>query len=78
MAASLGLLVVVGVAVDVVQDDHVGGGQVDSLAPRLSRQQEHKHLRVVVEVVDEANPEMETRRGSNSGCLCGCVHTHNA
>ena len=56
MAAVLRLLVVIGVAVDVVEDDHVGGREVDALSPGTSGQQEHKDLGVVVEVIDEANP----------------------
>ncbi len=51
VAAVLGLLVVVRVEVDVMQDDDVGGGEVDAQPPGPGGQQEHVDLFVIVELV---------------------------
>lgn len=59
MAAVFCLFVVVRVAVDVVEDDHIGRCEVDALAPGTGGQQEHEDFRVIVEVINEANPTAE-------------------
>lgn len=62
------LLVVVRIAVDVMQDDHVGGGQVDAEPSSSSGQQEHEDVLVRVELVDQDNPVVADRgRGSWDG-----------
>ena len=47
------LLVVVRVEVNVVQDDGVGSSQVDAQPPGPRGQQEHKDVRVGVELVNQ-------------------------
>jgi hypothetical protein len=56
VTAVLGLLVIVGVEVDVVDDDDVGGGQVDAQAPSARGQQEDEDGGVFVELVNQALP----------------------
>ena len=56
MAPVLGLLVVVGVEVDVVEDDGVGGGEVDAQPARLRRQDEQENTAVRVELVYQVLP----------------------
>ena len=51
MAAVFRLLVVVGVEVDVVEDDGVGRRQVDAQPARLGRQDEEENTVVGVETV---------------------------
>ena len=53
MTPVLGLLVVVRVEVDVVDDDDVGGRQVDAEAAGSRRQQEDEDLLVPVELVNQ-------------------------
>ena len=53
MAPVLGLLVVVRVKVEVVEDDGVGRGQVDAEPARPGGQDEDEDLGVFVEVVDQ-------------------------
>ena len=53
MAPVLGLLVVVRVKVEVVEDDGVGRGQVDAQTARPGGQDEDEDLGVFVEVVDQ-------------------------
>ena len=53
MAPVLGLLVVVGIEVDVVEDNHVGRRQVDAQPARLGRKQEDEEAVVLVEAVDQ-------------------------
>ena len=48
-----GLLVVVGVEVEVVEDDGVGGSEVDAQAAGLGRQDENEDVGVFVELVDQ-------------------------
>ena len=62
MAPVLGLLVVVGVEVDVVEDDGVGGRQVDAQPARLGRQDEQENTGVCVELVYQVLPA-NYRRG---------------
>ena len=57
MAAVLGLLVVVRVEVEVVENDGVGGRQVDAETAGFGRQDEDKDAVVVVELVDQNLPE---------------------
>ena len=57
MAAVLGLLVVVRVEVEVVENDGVGGRQVDAEAAGFGRQDEDEDAVVVVELVDQNLPE---------------------
>ena len=64
MAAVLCLLVVVGVEVDVVEDDGVGRGQVDAQPARLGRQDEEKDAVVRVELVYQVLPADFRRRDS--------------
>ena len=64
MAPVLRLLVVVGVEVDVVEDDGVGRGQVDAQPARLGRQDEEENTVVGVETVYQvlsANLRKRTR-----------------
>ena len=56
MAPVLCLLVVVGVEVDVVEDDGVGGRQVDAQPARLRRQDEEENTVVRVELVYQVLP----------------------
>ena len=56
MAPVLGLLVVVGVEVDVVEDDGVGRRQVDAQPARLGRQDEQENTGVRVELVYQVLP----------------------
>ena len=62
MATILCLFVVVWVAVDVVQDDHIGRGEVNAQPPCLGGKQEHKDVLIRVELVDQANPGVRTER----------------
>ena len=64
MAAVLCLLVVVGVEVDVVEDDGVGRGQVDAQPARLGRQDEEEDAVVRVELVYQVLPADFRRRDS--------------
>ena len=57
MAAVFGLLVVVRVEVEVVENDGVGGRQVDAETAGFGRQDEDKDAVVVVELVDQNLPE---------------------
>ena len=64
VAAVFRLLVVVGVEVDVVEDDGVGRGQVDAQPARLGRQDEEENTVVGVETVYQvlsANLRKRTR-----------------
>lgn len=56
MTPVLCLLVIVWIAVDVVQDDDVSGGQVDTESTSSSGQQEHKDVLVCVKLVDQHDP----------------------
>lgn len=56
MTSVLCLFVVVGVTVDVVQDDNVGRGEVDAKAARARRQQEDKYVRICVVLINQHNP----------------------
>ena len=56
MAPVLCLLVVVGVEVDVVEDDGVGRRQVDAQPARLRRQNEQENTAVRVELVYQVLP----------------------
>ena len=53
MTPVLGLLVVVGVEVDVMQDDGVGGSQIDAQSPSAGGQQEDENVRLFVEPVNQ-------------------------
>ena len=53
------LLVIVRVIVDVVKDDHVGSGKVDTETPGSCRQQKHKDRVVRVELINQILPAME-------------------
>lgn len=61
MTPVLCLLVVVRIAVDVVQDDDVSGGQVDAESSGSSGQQEHKDVPVSIELVDQHDPVIVDR-----------------
>ena len=84
MAPVLGLLVVVGVEVHVVEDDGVGGGQVDAQAARAGAQDEHEDGGVVVVLVDQLLPannkktlvdtEIDWRARSTRGVDCFLSH----
>ena len=62
VAPVLGLLVVVGVEVDVVKDDGVGGGEVDAQPARLRRQDEQENTAVRVELVYQVLPANAWKR----------------
>ncbi len=53
MTPVFGLLVVVGVEVEVVKDDGVGGGQVDAQSSGFGRKNEDENTIVGVVLVDQ-------------------------
>lgn len=55
VAASLRLFVIVRVAVDIVNDDHIGWSQVNAQSSGSGGQQEHKYILVCVELVNQLN-----------------------
>lgn len=59
MAPVLGLLVIVGVKVDVVQDDHIGSGKVNSQTTGSSGQQEQEYAGVTVISVNHDLPKIQ-------------------
>ena len=65
MTPVLCLLVIVGVEVDVMQDDGVGGCQVDAKAPGTCGQEEDEDVWVFIELVNQSLPaQAETSRKS--------------
>ena len=75
VAPVLCLLVVVGVEVDVVEDDGVGGGEVDAQPARLRRQDEVENTAVRVELVYQVLPANARGKSSTSAqfSVRGCV-----
>ena len=70
MTPVLGLLVVVGVEVDVMQDDGVGGSQIDAQSPSACGQQEDEDVRLFVEPVNQTlSAQAREGRVSLSFCL---------
>lgn len=59
------LFVVVGIAVDVMEDDDVRRGEVDAQAPGTRRQQEHKYVRIRVVLVNQPDPAGQRKHLSN-------------
>lgn len=67
------LLVIVWIAVDVMQDDDISGGQVDTEPTCSGGQQEHKDVLVCVKLVDQHNPVV-VDRGRGSWDASQCLH----
>ncbi len=61
MTAVLCLFIIEWIAINVMQYHCVCRGEVDSLSPSPSRQEEHKNFRVCIVFVDETNPREAER-----------------
>ncbi len=53
MAPVLGLLIIVGIEIEVVEDDGVGSSEVNSQAASFGREDKHEIVIVIVVGVDE-------------------------
>lgn len=52
MASIFGLFVIVRVEIDVVHNDHISRGQIDTYSTGSRRQQKYQYFTVVIVVVD--------------------------